>query len=136
MKKSTFFIITAVIFVVIIIWLFKPQKILAKKVTTKSDNLKSKPRTLILDHTDFPLKKGSEGIEVLYLQAWLNKYYENELELDGIFGGRTWAAAKNASWVPFIINYDNDINEYLYLANVKPLEAELKQYINKQGIIF
>ena len=42
------------------------------------------------DRTKFPLKKGSEGTEVIQLQNYLNKEIpENPLVIDGIFGDLT-----------------------------------------------
>jgi hypothetical protein len=42
------------------------------------------------DRTKFPLKKGSEGKEVIQLQNYLNKEIpENPLVIDGIFGDLT-----------------------------------------------
>lgn len=105
---------------------FKPKEDNEDK--TKSSNANSSSNATNNQSTIFPLKKGSIGIEVKYLQAAINTFQGQNLSIDGIFGNATEKALLkiyNIKTVP----------EKEYNIWVKPYIAEIKRRYELQGII-
>ncbi len=88
-----------------------------------------------LPSAGFPLKHGSFGREVLILQAYLNIKDGIDLELDGIFGGNTYAGVKNHNWNDnYTLMHLNEVNELVYQAYVISDMNAITSYLLTQGI--
>ena len=100
-----------------------------------------KGQRLELDPISWPMRLGSEGLEVLYVQAFLNLKDKQSLTLDGILGPKTYIPFQRYDWydvstppfTPSVLIKQLSISGYN--AKVKPLEGELKKYLDNQGII-
>ncbi len=143
--KSTGIMVAVVLAVVLILcaiyfFYLKPKR-KAKKInnagnenssttTTKGNGASSiqvNTNNTGLTNTTFPLKQGSKGTEVLYLQAALNYFKGKTLALDGDFGPLTEAALYSVSGV-------KAAPEYYYNQLVKPYMSQLKLYMQNKGI--
>lgn len=83
----------------------------------------------VIGHAKFPLIKGSRGIEVMYLQAFLNMYKGAKIvDLDGIYGKETqWNANEYNGGVKTISKLDYDAMMLLYY-------PQLKAYLIQKGV--
>lgn len=110
---------------------FKPKEDNEDK--TKSSNANSSSNVAAAAATNnqstiFPLKKGSIGIEVKYLQAAINTFQGQNLKVDGVFG----SATQNALYKIFKVKA---VPEKDYNIWVKPYIPEIKRRYELQGII-
>lgn len=71
----------------------------------------------------FPLKKGSSGEKVKYIQAGMNLMKGENLSIDGKFGNKTEAALQKNFGV-------NQISESVYFSFVNPNINKIKDYIS------
>ncbi len=124
MKKNTIILIAACIAAIVAVWYFFIRKDKKAEIDQQAkgdapiDNYRE-----ILGHAQFPLKKGSRGIEVMYYQAFLN-VVKNALivDLDGNWGqetegnsnefNNTLTLSKN-SYDFIILGYYDQLNAYL-----------------------
>ena len=77
-----------IVIVVILVLIFKKRKVSAQNSATNLE------KTNIQMDADFPLKKGSNGIQVSRLQKTLNSVYDANLVVDGAFGENTQKAVE------------------------------------------
>lgn len=133
-------VIILVILAVIYFFYLKPKGIkLSKKgkgITTPNDSTDENSSTYAayipstntsITATTFPLKLGSNGTQVLYLQAALNYAKGKSLVLDGDFGSLTEAALFEGYGVKYI-------TESQYNSFVKPYITQLNVYLQTQGV--
>lgn len=74
---------------------------------------------------NFPLKMGSRGNEVTFLQAYINQYFGGQLSPDGIWGSKTQEAFEGfVSKVEFISS-NQFISEAEYNGYIRPHESHL-----------
>lgn len=101
----------------------------------QTDNRKK----ITLSNASFPLKKGSKGVEVLYLQAYMNKQISAGLTMDGDWGNNTEAAFQTLKKsVKTIGNYSIQnitmITTELWTKIITKYKSELDLYIKNAGI--
>ena len=97
-------------------------------------DLKTKKLNLI--DNNFPIELGNIGIQVLYLQAWLNNEHSAGLVMDGNFGPKTLEAYKSLVYFPISGFTGRKVTDEFYVIYIKPKEGQLKRYINYKGITF
>ena len=120
MKKKTLIVVLIISLILFGVYLFAIKGQSPKQVINEIK------KRLFLGNASFPLKVGVTGLEVLFFQAWLNKYYEQTLALDGIFGPKTKAAAATINRV--------QLSEQNYNTEIVPVMDELKAYLLEQNI--
>jgi len=147
LQKNTklYLIIAAALVLIAALWYFFLRKSTTAPeieiLGSGSSATPAKSDTLSLPKSSYPLAKGSTGTQVLYFQAYLNKYENENLTLDGIWGSLTQAAfdrykSKSGNLGIFSLKFESGISESMYNSGIRPYESELKKYINSKGINF
>jgi len=87
-----------------------------------------------LSSAGFPLRPGtpygSYGREVLYVQAYLNKYTGRNLSLDGKYGPLTLEAVVANFYDPESRQPLKEISKEFYDQTFKPFESKLNEYLS------
>lgn len=90
--------------------------------------------TSSLSSAGFPLRPGtpygSYGREVLYVQAYLNKYTGRNLSLDGKYGPLTLEAVVANFYDPESRQPLKEISKEFYDQTFKPFESKLNEYLS------
>lgn len=128
MKPWMWILIGALVMIGALLWWMR-----RKQTTAGSSTGGSSGTRLLLGSADFPLKKGSRGKEVLYVQAFLNTEFKETLTLDGIFGSQTLSAWSRSMAMVWSSNSSN-VSQETYQLYIKPRQANLDMYIKTKGI--
>lgn len=96
-KKIIVFSIIAVVALVIAFVLLRIRKNKRElsDIADKQTKTTSKVKRVMDETGKYPLKKGSSGVYVKYLQEALNKLYGANLDTDGKFGNKTAEAVNH-----------------------------------------
>lgn len=95
--------------------------------TTKAPNTSVKKLSLFRAN-NWPIGKSTKAIEVAYLQTWLNHDYQNNLNVDGIWGSKTDAAYRNLWPVNMAFYGKVNLSEDYYDFYIKLRENELRSW--------
>lgn len=123
-KKGIILIVVASVAIIIVIIYFALKKVNASTLMIgEADSRGSSESTNTT--ADFPMKMGSRGNEVTFLQAYINQYFGGQLATDGIWGAKTQTAFENfVSKVEFISS-GQYITEAEYKGFIQPHESHL-----------
>lgn len=130
MKARTVIIIFSVLAAAVIIFLIRRRKANAAASPGQITAHQTRPgaTSFLTNRIPAPYKKGDRGLEVLFIQAWLNMFKGEDLKLDGIFGPKTLEAVKR--------HFNTDqVCSTCYDMAIRPQEAILKQYLAQNGIM-
>ena len=115
------------------LWYLSKQR--NDKEATARPAPREEPRELSLTECAFPLTVGATGTQVIYLQAFLNRFKEKAVAMDGVLGWETWNVYKQTSFFGGIANGEK-ITQEVYNIMIRPHEGLLKNWMYQQGITF
>lgn len=96
-KKIIIFSVIVVIALVLafVLLRIRKNKMELSDIADKQTKTTNKVKRVFEESGKYPLKKGSSGVYVKYLQEALNKLYGANLDTDGKFGNKTAEAVKH-----------------------------------------
>ncbi len=117
------YIIVGIVLFVVAILIIIYVKFFKKKVIVNPSNDTPADTKRQWSNDEFPLKLGSQGLKVKYLQAGLNIAYNSRLATDGKLGEKTAAVLKENTGA-------DSISEQVYNDIIEPKMTLIKKYLD------